>query len=75
MEKCSIKILDPTVGLGVAHRGKVLFDPKIFVPCLERVIRKLLPVVRDDYPRQTKATNYTLPKEFLDGQAITHFVK
>ena len=69
MEKGSVEIFGLSVGLGMSYQGEVLFDPQILAPCLERVVRKLLFIVRDDDPRETKAIDDTLPEEFLNSQA------
>ena len=52
MEKGSVEIFGLSVGLGMSYQGEVLFDPQILAPCLERVVCKLLFIVRDDDPRE-----------------------
>ena len=48
MEELMNEILSLFIGLGMSHRGQILFDPQILAPPLDGVVAKLLSIIQDN---------------------------
>ena len=83
MQDGSVNILDLSVGLGVSHRSEVLLDVELSAPFLERVVRELSVVIRDESPRYANRQMMLFQRNLwidlllivLRGSASTHLVK